>query len=52
MGAAERGPAPRSPSAAPRTACSTRCSTARDLYDLLDYEGYNAFDTAVFNFDL
>ncbi|ERK72758.1 methylisocitrate lyase [Leifsonia aquatica] len=23
-----------------------------DLYDLIDYEGYNAFDTSVFNFDV
>ena len=28
----------------------TRCSIARDLYDLLDYEGYNKFDASVFNF--
>jgi methylisocitrate lyase len=23
-----------------------------DLYDLIDYEGYNAFDTSVYNFDV
>jgi methylisocitrate lyase len=23
-----------------------------DLYDLIDYEGYNAFDTSVYNFDI
>ena len=23
-----------------------------DLYDLVDYEGYNHFDTSVFNFDV
>jgi len=22
----------------------------RDLYDLLDYESYNTFDTSIFNF--
>jgi methylisocitrate lyase len=23
-----------------------------DLYDLIDYEGYNAFDTSVYNFEV
>ena len=23
-----------------------------DLYDLIDYEGYNTFDTSVYNFDI
>ena len=29
-----------------------RMQHRRDLYDLLDYEAYNAFDTSVFNFNL
>ena len=29
-----------------------RMQHRRDLYDLLDYEAYNEFDTSVFNFNL
>jgi methylisocitrate lyase len=29
-----------------------RMQHRRDLYDLLDYQAYNTFDTSVFNFDL
>jgi methylisocitrate lyase len=29
-----------------------RMQHRRDLYDLLDYEAYNAFDTSVFNFEV
>ena len=28
----------------------TQMQHRRDLYDLLDYEGYNKFDASVFNF--
>jgi methylisocitrate lyase len=29
-----------------------RMQHRRDLYDLLDYESYNTFDTSIYNFDL
>jgi methylisocitrate lyase len=29
-----------------------RMQHRRDLYDLLDYEGYNDFDTGIYNFRL
>jgi methylisocitrate lyase len=29
-----------------------RMQHRRDLYDLLDYQSYNAFDTGIYNFEL
>jgi methylisocitrate lyase len=29
-----------------------RMQHRRDLYDLLDYQAYNAFDTGIYNFEL
>jgi hypothetical protein len=33
-----------------RVRCACRMQDRRDLYDLLDYEAYGAFDTGIYNF--
>jgi methylisocitrate lyase len=35
-----------------QSAVIDRMQTRAELYELLDYEGYNAFDSSIFNFTL
>ncbi len=51
MGAAERG-LDELGSAGTLTALLPQMQHRADLYDLVDYPGYNRFDTGVFNFDV
>jgi methylisocitrate lyase len=51
MGAAQRGLATLLAAGSLKPAVSERQTRAR-LYELLDYEAYNTFDSGVFNFTL
>ena len=52
MGAAEAGLRDHRATPAPRTALVDEMQTRARLYELLDYEGYAAFDADVFNFTI